>query len=386
MFNEAPKISTELKLVALLSLPRLEKEQLNQVVALIQRVDVEKIKQLIDHHRTWPCVFKNCQRFNIPLFDIDYAKELAERFERHKQTCLKQFKALGEIKKLFREHGIPVKEFKGIPLARELYGDITLRQSRDLDVLISEDKRDIAHELLQDNGYKCPHYDYLSNKKQKDLLDFHKDRTYIAPNGITIEVHTRVCGYKTDFSNCASQRFLASFSDEEKIIIQLFYYCWHGSHTLFHRLKWVCDIALFITKHKTFIEGNIDSILAKSHRLDVSRDFINGYYLAAIIYRLEVPTRLKQQYQSSWLSKINSKLCLYYMENPAKQNTILFKLILFYFEVLTPRKSSNIFKVLTQRLKPTHIDLTTLPNCPSALYVFIRPFTLLYYYKLGKGR
>ena len=53
------EISSELHFVAILSLPVLDEKQYELAESLLQEVDFEKLRILINHHRVWPCVFCN---------------------------------------------------------------------------------------------------------------------------------------------------------------------------------------------------------------------------------------------------------------------------------------------------------------------------------------
>ena len=58
------------------------------------------------------------------------------------------------IHKLFKEHRIPVAIFKGALLAQMAYGEISLRQAGDIDLLINRDDFAQARLLLESLGYE----------------------------------------------------------------------------------------------------------------------------------------------------------------------------------------------------------------------------------------
>lgn len=60
---------------------------------------------------------------------------------------------LKEVTEIFRDSGIPLVPYKGIPLARLLYGDASLRPTGDIDVMVRPEALESARELLERNGW-----------------------------------------------------------------------------------------------------------------------------------------------------------------------------------------------------------------------------------------
>ena len=57
--------------------------------------------------------------------------------------------------------GIPFLPIKGVVLAEEIYGDLSLRAFRDFDVLVTPERLDDAYALLVRMGYRMPHCDHV---------------------------------------------------------------------------------------------------------------------------------------------------------------------------------------------------------------------------------
>lgn len=55
----------------------------------------------------------------------------------------------------FREHGIRTITLKGPAMAHDLYGDVSMRTSKDLDILIPVQDVEAAGRILQGLGYQC---------------------------------------------------------------------------------------------------------------------------------------------------------------------------------------------------------------------------------------
>ena len=59
-----------------------------------------------------------------------------------------------QVSKLFTENHIPLLFLKGPVIAADIYGDISLRTSKDLDILISITHVEKAEKLLLSLGYE----------------------------------------------------------------------------------------------------------------------------------------------------------------------------------------------------------------------------------------
>ncbi|MGH2543213.1 MAG: nucleotidyltransferase domain-containing protein, partial [Ardenticatenaceae bacterium] len=58
-----------------------------------------------------------------------------------------------EVIDLFHQHGVPLVAFKGVPLARALFGDPSLRPTSDIDVMVRRAHLERARQLLEAAGW-----------------------------------------------------------------------------------------------------------------------------------------------------------------------------------------------------------------------------------------
>ncbi len=382
-------ISPELTLAALLSRPRMTEQHIADSYLLSKTIDVQQFKTLVDHHRIWPCVYRNIQDYNLTLFPASLNDHFKKRYKKNKRDCLQQFKILNELLFLFGSKNIPVRVLKGIPLAKELYSDISKRQSKDIDIIIPKNKLNFAHELLLANNYKCLHLENFSIYQEELYLKTHKDITYISPTGELLELHVRVCEYSTTFSNKMTEQLFSISSTSEKLNNELLYLCWHGAHTLFHRLKWLCDISLYIEKNHVHFNKSLDELMSLADQLDVARELTVSWVLVNKLYNIKLPSNIEKFYNKDLISRIQTDQSLCGIGNIKKQKSINFKIRMCLCEILMPRKWFNKLHVIFHRLKPTVVDLKALPKIPRHfifLYYILRPFSALYFYKLRQRK
>jgi hypothetical protein len=100
------------------------------------------------------------------------------RIERSAQTMLQEIE-LQRLVTCFREAGVPLLPFKGIPLARQLYGDPSVRPTCDIDVMVREAALPAASRLIASMGWTPGHHWEIHN-------DFVKE---VAGHRLLLELH-----------------------------------------------------------------------------------------------------------------------------------------------------------------------------------------------------
>ena len=88
------------------------------------------------------------------------------------------------VYKLFNEHGIPVALFKGPLLAEMAYGEISLRQAGDIDLLINRQHFDHARSLLESLGYSM--YPQLTTAQLASHLNNHCEIQFMRDDWFTV--------------------------------------------------------------------------------------------------------------------------------------------------------------------------------------------------------
>jgi hypothetical protein len=141
---------------------------------------------------------------------------------------------------------------KGPVLAKALYGDISLRTSKDLDILIPVEDVDKAEEILLAAGYvSTDNRPRILNdwKTKKHHISYYNDRT-----GVQIEIHWRLnpeAGKEPSFDELWERRSLSSvtkypiyFPGNEDLFL---YLVSHGARHAWFRLRWLTDIERMVS-------------------------------------------------------------------------------------------------------------------------------------------
>jgi hypothetical protein len=292
-----------------------------------------------------------------------------------------------KIMKLLEENDIKAIAFKGPTLAQLAYGDITLRQYVDLDILVDEkDLYNSAMILKSINLEADLSLEFLKNvtliKVGSDFSLFHKY------NNIHLELHWNLFRKllnekRKDFisSNQLSININGKDINTLDYNYLLIYLCVHGSKHLWERIEWIIDLDKLINK------GTFDwnFMINTSRELKVYNMFLLGICLTDELFDTNIPLSIKELYVSNQkvnklktkiLDLIDSKIMHQVEEN--KYMTLKFKIIMQMFDT----KRESIKYILSVIFKPTHYDVyfINIYKSFSFLYYLVRPIRLIYSY------
>jgi hypothetical protein len=162
----------------------------------------------------------------------------------------------------FRDHDIVVVPYKGAPLAVTAYGDLSLRQFSDLDVLVKPGDVVRAKQLLEGLGYQA-RFIYgrrpLSQLTAAETVQFIKHRHEYEmqrKDGLLIDLHWQLAPRQIPFridptplwDRLVSVDFegktIPGFADEDLVLIL----CMHGAKDQWKKLIWILDLAKVMSK------------------------------------------------------------------------------------------------------------------------------------------
>lgn len=204
---------------------------------------------------------------------------LAAISARARRDTQQMLATVGEARRItgwFAEAGIAATVVKGPPLAILAYGDLALRQCRDLDLLVAPEAVPRAAALLVERGYaSCQSVDVSTPERLDAWLRSRKDISVVAPgSGILIELHGRLTenpylfpGHQIETGvqpvQVGGVRLPALTGDE-----LLLYLCVHGTLHGWMRLKWLADVQALLSGWEADCIADFHR-LARTRRLDV---------------------------------------------------------------------------------------------------------------------
>jgi hypothetical protein len=182
--------------------------------------------------------------------------------------------------------------FKGQLLSWELYGDVGLRQSRDLDLAVSLQDLERAQACLEGMGWRLDTSFFpLSPRQWGSFLRHEHHLDFIHSNsGCTLELHWH---NQWDTPALTSARWARSIPtiwqgcsfQAMNPIDQALYLCSHGGDHGWFRAKWLGDLA------RAHAAGKVDwkAALVEARRTSQERALLVGLRLLDKVYGLPLP-------------------------------------------------------------------------------------------------
>lgn len=204
--------------------------------------------------------------------------------------------------KLLEARGISAVPFKGPALAALAYGDVTLRQFGDLDILVRPGHAVQARELLLAAGYR----DSLTGDQAAAYLRSRGAYNYklLRDEGrLPVELHWAVTSRDNAFPldlervwqrlepiTVQGESFL--HFDREDLLLVL---CQHGSKHKWKRLDWICDIAELLRVSPQMDWG---SVLDRACQLGCRRMLFLGLWLTEDLLGVTLPADISRRMQA----------------------------------------------------------------------------------------
>jgi hypothetical protein len=129
-----------------------EQAQLAQLMA--GPLDWEQLVALAAKHRVLPLLHHHLSRCSPTTLPAARMRHLAVRVAAHAARNLRLSQETARLCALLDAAGCTAMAFKGAPMAVTLYGKRSLRQSWDIDVLVPEEARHRAQQVLAAEGYR----------------------------------------------------------------------------------------------------------------------------------------------------------------------------------------------------------------------------------------
>jgi len=279
-------------------------------------VDWDHILRLVIRHRIAGLVHDGLTRAQL-VIPLDIAREIG----RQAATVVRQnlvFTAESvRLQRMFVKTGPSVAFMKGTPLALVAYGNLGLRHSRDIDLLVSPESMPAAASLLERAGYQRyePPASFSEAQLQtwlhrsKELRYVHEDK------GIEIELHSRMFDNPQLMAVMPIPGRLRTVPISEEIGLFTFheddlfaYLCAHGAVHCWFRLKWLADIGALLSRQP---EGGIERLYHTANAWGAGRSAAQAILLCQRLLGMTLPnqlvTTLSKRASVRWLEAIALK-------------------------------------------------------------------------------
>ncbi|MBZ5569641.1 MAG: nucleotidyltransferase family protein [Acidobacteriia bacterium] len=251
--------------------------------------DLAFLASVADRHGVLPLLARAQQDARIGSPAVDAIRQRA------RQVALDNLRLSAELLDIMRvleAGGIDALAYKGPAMAQLLYGNVTLRQSCDLDILVAPADVSRALEALHNAGYsdRLPlrpslFAAFLRTQSEWQLVG--------RESGTVVELHWAPFRkyFSLDFPVVDLKRASVSVTVAGRQVAvpapdDLFLLlCAHGTKHFWYRLLWLVDVALLLRERAAAAQHLLDV----SQREGVRRIVLVSVALAARILQLELP-------------------------------------------------------------------------------------------------
>ncbi|UZD45482.1 nucleotidyltransferase domain-containing protein [Peribacillus frigoritolerans] len=340
-------------------------------------IDWEIFLRLAWHHRVYPLIYSKLKKEDNNRIPPHVIQTLYKDFKKNTFQMLLLSGEMEQVSKLFTENQIPLLYLKGPVIAADIYGDISLRTSKDLDMLISMTDLRRTEELLLSIGYEKEEVPNVLNDwkwRNHHVVYFHPKKN------IQLEIHWRLQPFplkEPKFNELWERKRVSTLTSYPVYFLGkedlLLYLISHGARHGWFRLRWLLDI---------------DHMLRKEFKLKDINPLISKYENRKLVGQALILTSelLKTDMNEAW-----EKLKEGNDSKKIAQNTIE---LIKGTESLTTIMSSKYYKNYSLSLKsnlqkfyfflilfyPSNTDLMTLrvPKPFHFLYFPLRPFLIVW--------
>lgn len=216
-----------------------------------------------------------------------------------RQEAMRSLFMTGELLRLLDRlgaHRIDVVPYKGVVLAALAYGDGTLREFSDNDLMIRRDDLPLVQTLLHAEGYR-PEFSLTAAQHAAYLRSRHS-LVFVDDRGSVVDVHwavqPRYFSFALDVSAIWRTRAAVSlaghevhtFSAEHLLLILAV----HGTKHLWGRLKWIADIAWLVAAGRI---RDWEAMLDHATAVGARRMVLLGLWLAGELLDVELPPAIQ---------------------------------------------------------------------------------------------
>lgn len=343
--------------------------------------DWDPFLALAEQHRIGPLCHAVLEGTGVTL-PVAAAQKLARVRERHSLLNLARAAELLQVLEAFQAAKIDVMPFKGVVLAAQIYGDITLRAAGDLDLFIRWEDLRKAAEILVASGYR------LTTPLRPDgrpVLEGCYEYRFERPlDGMVLELHWQLSFVHPCYPHSVGLDWLGGhhktmrfaggeveLPDKEATLVLL---SMHGSAHVWSRLNWVCDVAQLL---RCSPDLDWTEVKQKSGEVGLDKAVALGLLLARSVAGVQVSDEIIEDFDSMpCVRPLARSMSRDFLQRPERRQPGALR----YHVRLLDRM--DLLRTLSSReiLRPTRGDLEFLPLPPSLrwMHVLIRPLRLLF--------
>lgn len=271
-----------------------------QICARVQEpLDWGLMLDLAAYHGVLPLLYRNLSTICPSLVPGDTLTKLRQKTQACALLNRSLAQELGNLCDAFAARSVPVVPIKGATLALSAYGDLTLRDFSDLDLLIPESAIGAAQAVLFAQGYERKDPSSNPAEAEHDEGPYHvfiKKRSLFRVDLQWVMAHQHFA-FQLDRPEFWAHRTPMTLGNStvqglapEELLILL---CVHGSKHAWEQLKWVCDVAELLRSHPDL---DWERIFSNASSWGCRRLLCIGLSLAHLVLDAPFPEDVRTRY------------------------------------------------------------------------------------------
>ncbi|MCA9138717.1 MAG: nucleotidyltransferase family protein [Planctomycetales bacterium] len=294
--NAATQIEDELlNCCARVSASQAVRQRLDEL--LRQPIQWQRVLDRSWWHRIRPLTYYHLREQPTSVVPTAFLEVLARQAHELEQRNVQLMKMQRHVASLFEQASIPMLVFKGPTLATDAYGDLSLRECGDLDMLIRPDDFPRLKEVLKSEGFSCL-WDEIDSDRKRQLFacEFRRD-------GVELDIHWDLApawhNYRVDFDQlwASGNPFDSGSSYSRKLrgedLLEVL--CMHGTRHWWERLRWICDIAELVNSGHIADWKHLERQSTESR---CHRSVLLGLWLAGNLLDAKLPREIRSELES----------------------------------------------------------------------------------------
>lgn len=280
----------------------------------------------------------------------------------------------------FDSYGLRAVPYKGPVLGATLYGDVSLRQSLDIDLLVDADDVAMGETLLLESGYERDERQQRYDRVLGGNGALHHQTFYRSEQGLKVELHRRL----TSHWMVNSLRLADLLDSLESVAVhgesvsvlapenRLLALCVHGTKHNWERLEWLCDVAELVSQR----EVDWELALARARVFGVERPVLIGLYLVSDLLDVSLSDAVTQAVDPDvGVSAIAHAMVDWALDADSEPQPL--QNVRVQLRTLDG-PAARLQAVLRLAFVPTAADIDTvqLPSMLGSLYYLVRPVRL----------
>ena len=259
-------------------------------------IDWPRFERVIDRHRVAGLVRDGMQQAQIDA-PADVDRRIAAKAMEAARVALDMARESLQLQRTFDDAGIPAVFVKGSALALLAFGELGIKQSWDIDLVTPPERAMEGRRLLEQLGYVLLVPQGLSDVQFERFVAPGKEAVFRhAETGIYVELHWRLIDNDAllggiDLSRATQSIALGGASlttlNDEALFA---YLCVHGTMHGWSRLKWIADVAAFLSRRD---DRDIQRLYDAAHALGAGKAPAATLLLCERLFDTDLPASLR---------------------------------------------------------------------------------------------